>query len=119
MKNHFRMAMLFLVALVSIGYAQESGEQLDVAADSDLVVSEDASIGTLVGTFTATEQDGSTATVTWSLLDAGSLFSINSSGQLTTAAALDYESATTHTFTVQADRDSEVYPVNWTARVVQ
>ncbi|WP_035008767.1 cadherin repeat domain-containing protein, partial [Enterovibrio norvegicus] len=68
------------------------------------VVSESVTVGTTVGLdLDATDSDGSD-TVSYSLSNtAGGLFTIDpSSGIVTVAAALDYETATSHTITVVA-----------------
>ncbi|WP_028023252.1 cadherin domain-containing protein [Enterovibrio calviensis] len=73
----------------------------NAAADS---VSESASVGDSVGvTFNSVDGDGSD-TVTYSLTDsAGGLFAVNATtGEVTVAGALDYETATEHTITVLA-----------------
>lgn len=74
----------------------------DPAVDS---VAEDASTGTSVGfTARATDADATTNTVTYMLDDsAGGRFSIESvTGVVRVAAALDYETATSHTIIVRA-----------------
>lgn len=62
-------------------------------------VAEDAANGTTVGTISAV---GTTGTPTWSeVADPSGLFTINSStGVITTTGALDYETATSHSYTV-------------------
>ena len=67
-------------------------------------VAEDAIVGATVGvTALATDADVG-ATITYSLDDdAGGLFAIDANtGVVTVAAALDYETATSHTITVLA-----------------
>ena len=75
----------------------------DTNADTE-VLAEDAAIGSLAG-ITAHASDADTgAVVTYSLSDnAGGKFAINSTtGVVTLASALDYETATSHTITVVA-----------------
>jgi hypothetical protein len=69
---------------------------------SDNVVAEDATVGTTVGITARAVHSGET--VTYSLTDdAGGLFDIDSStGVVTVAGALDYETASVHAITVQA-----------------
>jgi hypothetical protein len=67
-------------------------------------VAENSPVGTVVGfAAVATDADG-TATVSYSLVnDAGGRFAINpTTGVVTVARALDYETATSHTITVRA-----------------
>ena len=73
----------------------------DVGIDQ---VSEAASIGTVVGVTAFADDPDSFDTVTYSLSnDAGGLFQIHAtSGVVTTAAALDYESSVNHTIEVTA-----------------
>ena len=69
------------------------------------VVAEDAAIGTVVGiTALATDADATTNLVTYSLdNDSGGLFDIDSStGIVTVAGPLDYETSTSHTIVVRA-----------------
>ena len=68
-------------------------------------VSEDVAAGHSVGSVTATDPDG--GTVSYSIMaghDSG-LFAIDGSGNITLAAALDYETASSHTLTIRADDD--------------
>ncbi|MFM7116481.1 MAG: VCBS domain-containing protein, partial [Planctomycetota bacterium] len=80
---------------------------LSAVSDSNAAANtiiENAANGTAVG-ITARATDGdSLTTITYSLLDsAGGRFAINSStGVVTKASALDFETATSHTITVQA-----------------
>ena len=66
-----------------------------------LEVAENSASGAVIHSFTATDADGDS--IIWSLggTDAG-LFAISASGQLSTAAVLDYEESASLTFTVQA-----------------
>jgi hypothetical protein len=79
-----------------------------VPSDSDgtnNTVAENAANGTTVGiTANATDGDGSNNTITYSLTDdAEGRFAINAStGVVTVAGALDFETATSHNITVQA-----------------
>jgi len=76
----------------------------DVNAASN-TVAENASIGAVVGiTANATDADATTNTITYTMDNsAGGLFAINgSTGVVTVAAALDYETATSHSITVRA-----------------
>jgi hypothetical protein len=67
---------------------------------SNLSIPEDASIGDLVGTMSVS---GGSGTYTFSLTDdAGGLFAIDGA-DLEVAGALDYETATSHGITVEAD----------------
>ncbi|MEZ9526521.1 beta strand repeat-containing protein [Enterovibrio norvegicus] len=76
-------------------------------ADSDTdadVVSESAAIGTSVGVIFNSEDADGTDSVSYSLTDdAGGLFTIDpSTGEVTVAGALDYETASSHAITVLA-----------------
>ena len=84
-------------------------DQFDVTSVTDVdassnAVSEDASIGTLVGIIAFAEDPDAADSVTYSLTnDAGGLFAINSnSGVVSVNASLDYETSQQHTITVQA-----------------
>ena len=85
-------------------------DEFDVGAvaDSDASansVAENATVGTTVGvTALATDDDATTNAITYSLDDdAGGLFAVNSStGVVTVASGLDYETATSHNITVRA-----------------
>ncbi|GAA4443745.1 VCBS domain-containing protein [Novipirellula rosea] len=85
-------------------------DEFDVTEASDVdatanVVSENATTTTLVGlTAQATDADGTTNVVTHSLSDdAGGRFTIDSStGVVTVAGSLDYETQTAHTITVRS-----------------
>jgi hypothetical protein len=85
-------------------------DEFDVGAVTDSnatanSVAEDAGIGTAVPlTASATDDDATTNTITYTLDDsAGGLFAIDgNSGVVTVAAALDYETATSHSVTVRA-----------------
>ncbi|WP_372720511.1 VCBS domain-containing protein, partial [Novipirellula sp.] len=85
-------------------------DEFDVTQASDVdatanVVSENATTTTLVGlTAQATDADGTTNVVTYSLSDdAGGRFAIDSStGVVTVAGSLDYETQTAHTITVRS-----------------
>ncbi len=69
------------------------------------IVNENANIGTTVGiTALASDSDATNNTITYSLdSNAGGLFAINSStGVVTVATALDYETANNHSITVRA-----------------
>ena len=85
-------------------------DEFDVSPISDTnilpeAVAENAAIGTSIG-FTAFAQDldATTNAVSYSLAsDAGGLFSVDSStGVVSVAAALDYETATSHSLTLRA-----------------
>ncbi|MCA9063581.1 MAG: cadherin domain-containing protein, partial [Planctomycetaceae bacterium] len=85
-------------------------DEFDVGAVTDVdgtanTVAEDAVAGATVGiTASATDDDATTNTITYTLDDdAGGRFAINSStGVVTVNAALDYETATSHNVTVRA-----------------
>ncbi len=86
----------------------EAPQTVGPISDSDAganEVAEDATIGDSVGiTASATDPDDAVA---FSLVDdAGGLFSIDAStGVVTVAASLDYETSITHSITVRADSD--------------
>ncbi len=85
-------------------------DEFDVTTPTDTdgganTVAEDAGVGTSVGiTASAADADATNSNVTYSLADdAGGLFTIDANtGEVTVAGALDYETATSHTITVQA-----------------
>ncbi len=85
-------------------------DEFDVGAVTDAngaanTVAEDAAIGTAVGiTASASDADATNNAITYSLDDdAGGRFAIDATtGVVTVASALDYESATSHAITVRA-----------------
>ena len=85
-------------------------DEFDVTAPADVdgtanAVDENAANGTVVGiTASASDADATTNGVTYSLADdAGGRFAINSTtGVVTVAGALDYETSTSHSVTVRA-----------------
>ncbi len=76
---------------------------LDSLAGSDGIVDENRAIGSTVG-ITADTRDGDAAqSISYALSGTdAALFSIDGNGVVTTAAALDHENASAHTFTVTA-----------------
>ncbi len=81
-------------------------------------ITEDAPIGTIVGNISATDSDTTPyAQITYSLSSANTLFTLDpSTGVLTTSAMLDYETDSSHQFTVAAD-DSGAPPLKGTTTV--
>lgn len=74
------------------------------SAPYTFTVSEDAAIGHAVGSVPATDADaGDTVAYSISAGDDSDLFTIDSSGNITLAEALDYETASSHTLTIRAD----------------
>ena len=68
-----------------------------------VTVTENGSSGTDIATVFAEDPDGDTVTYSITSGDSGNKFTINSStGLIETAAALDYETATSHTLTITA-----------------
>ncbi len=84
---------------VDVGDANEA----PVLADGTFSISEDATIGTALGTLSATDPDDEDS-LTYSLVDdAGGLFSIDAaSGAISVAGTLDYETAAQHSVVVRA-----------------
>lgn len=80
------------------------GNSAPVLADSSFSVIENSANGTAVGTLTATDADtGQTVNYTITAGNTGSAFAINSAtGELTTAAALDFEALASYNLTVTA-----------------
>ena len=79
------------------------------ATSTALSVDENAAADTVVGTVTATDTDRPAQTLTYSLddgADAGS-FSIDSAGEITTSAMLDYETQDSYMVTVTATDDGD------------
>ncbi len=66
-------------------------------------IAEDAAVGDTVGTVSASDGDNDSLTYTIESGDSDGKFAISSSGAVTVAAALDFESAPSHALTVQAD----------------
>ena len=77
--------------------------------------SENISAGTVILNSSASNAEG---TVTYSITDADNKFAINSStGQVTLANALDYETKTSHTFTVSANDGTTTTSTTFTLNV--
>jgi YD repeat-containing protein len=68
-------------------------------SDQAFSVSEDATIGTVVGSITATDPDGDALTFSAATNDA---FAVSSAGEITTLAALDFETTASYTLNVSA-----------------
>ena len=66
-------------------------------------IAEDAATGATVGTVAATDADDDSITYTVTAGNGDGKFAISSAGAITTAAALDYETVSSHILTVQAD----------------
>lgn len=82
-------------------------------------VSENASTGTVIGTVTGVDPDAG-GTLSYSLQsNPGGKFAINSStGQISVASALDYETSTSHSITVRVtDQGGLTYDKNFTINV--
>jgi len=92
------------------GIAVGDADEFDITPVTDMdvtanTVSESAAIGAVVGiTAFASDADATTNAITYSLDDtAGGRFAINSStGVVTVDAALDYESAASHSIVIRA-----------------
>ena len=65
-------------------------------------LAEDAESGSAVITVAATDADADD-TLTYSITGGNGLFAINDDGEITLTGALDFETATTHTFTIQVE----------------
>ena len=71
-------------------------------------VAEDAAVGYVVGAVRATDNDGDTLTYSVITESVGGAFGVDGSiGEVTTGTALDYETATLYTVTVQVDDGNE------------
>ncbi|QQL44668.1 cadherin domain-containing protein [Sulfuriroseicoccus oceanibius] len=81
--------------------------QVPVASDATFAVAEDVVIGSTVGTVSASDPDaGDTLSYAITAGNAGGEFAINSStGEITTAAPLDYETTTSYALTVTVTDD--------------
>ncbi|WP_346190072.1 cadherin domain-containing protein, partial [Rubritalea halochordaticola] len=86
-----------------LSLSQFGGNQTPVIYDATYSVSEDAVLGTSVGKPTVLEHNaGDTLTYAITAGNAGGQFAINSStGEITTAAAFDYESTSQYVLTVE------------------
>ena len=98
--------------------ATVSNRAPEIHGPASVHIAENSPPGTGVGSFTVRDPDGSV--IAWSLegTDAA-LFAINSAGEVTTAAALDYEENATRTFAVQAsDEDGASDRVSVTVTII-
>ena len=84
-------------------------------AFADGAVLENTSTGTKLATIRATDADG-TASLNYKLLGDAGPFALSKSGVLTLNGALDYESATSYTLTVQASDGTNTPPHKWLFR---
>ncbi|MFN9913277.1 MAG: cadherin repeat domain-containing protein, partial [Pirellulaceae bacterium] len=98
----------FSTQVYSIGLTDVDEFDVGVIADANAVanaVQENSANGTIVGlTASAIDLDGTTNQITYSLdNDAGGRFAIHAStGVVTVAASLDFETSTRHSITVRA-----------------
>ncbi|WP_346187454.1 cadherin domain-containing protein [Rubritalea halochordaticola] len=90
-----------------------------VATDSTFMIAEDATLGTSVGSVSATDPDtGDILSYAITAGNSGGEFAINSAtGEITTAAALDYEAATQFVLTVEVSDGSLVDTATITVNV--
>ena len=78
------------------------------ASSYTFTVREDIDVGRRVGTVSATDPDGGAVTYTITAGNSTGKFAIGqSSGEITVAGALDYETAPAHTLTVEASDDKD------------
>lgn len=108
-------------AVTAVVNVTASNDQPGVISDGDAganSVAENASVGATVGvTAASTDPDGTALTYTLTD-DAGGKFAIHSTtGVVTVAAALDYETATSHAITVQASDGTLTRTQNFTITV--
>ena len=87
---------------VSIGVTDVNEAPSFDAAEYAFTVAEDAAVGASVGSVSATDPDEDTVTYSITAGDDDGKFSIDSSGAISVAEALDYESSPAHTLTVEA-----------------
>ena len=89
---------------VSFKYFKVAKYAAPVVSDASFSVVENSANGTVVGTVNATDADsGQTLSYAITAGNTGNAFAINSStGVITTAGALDYETLSSYTLTVQA-----------------
>lgn len=81
-----------------------------VVSPASFSVSEDASLGTLVGTVEATDANGDDLTFSIAAGNVGGAFAIDpDTGEITVAAALDYETTPSYTLTVVATDPGSLY----------
>ena len=81
----------------------ENNHSPEISNTSAVSLAENVSSGTAVSTISASDAESETVTYSITAGNGSNLFTINSStGAITTAAALDYETATSHTLTITA-----------------
>ena len=88
-----------------LAFRQINAAPVNLDSITELTVSENQPIGTIVGEFNATDPDGDT--ITYHLVSGegdgnNSLFTLDQNGMLKTAAVLDYEAGSSLTIRVQA-----------------
>ncbi len=81
----------------------ENNHSPEIANTSDVSLAENVSVGTTVATISASDAEGENITGSITAGNDSNLFTFNEdTGAITTAAALDYETATSHTLTITA-----------------
>jgi len=81
----------------------ENNHSPDISNTSAVSLAENVSTGTAVSTISASDAESETITYSITAGNTGNAFTINSStGAITTAAALDYETTTSYTLTITA-----------------
>ena len=81
----------------------ENNHSPEISNTSDVSLAENVSVGTTVATISASDAEGENITGSITAGNDSNLFTFNEdTGAITTAAALDYETATSHTLTITA-----------------
>ena len=97
----------------------ENGAPVFGQASYSFSVLEDAAVNASVGTVTATDPENATLTYSISAGNTEGKFSINSSGGITVAGALDYATTATYSLTVQASDGSDTATATVTITVTE
>ena len=88
-----------------------------VVEGSTMTVPEDAPVGTVVGTVTASDPEGDPLSYAITGGDPDSLFTVAADGEVTTAGSLDYETTSQHVLTVTVSDGSVSSPATVTVNV--
>ncbi len=88
-----------------------------VVEGSTMTVPEDAPVGTVVGTVTASDPEGDPLSYAITGGDPDSLFTVAADGVVTTAGSLDYETTSQHVLTVTVSDGSVSSPATVTVNV--
>jgi uncharacterized protein YjbI with pentapeptide repeats len=103
----------FAVTVLNVNESVPNNPPTGLTHQASLAVEENASIGTVVGSFTASDPDAN-ATLQYSLYDGNgtpgnAYFTLDLNGTLSTAAVLDYETNASHLIRIRVTDEHQAY----------